>query len=197
MESESAAHKAFTALWVDHSAAVRAFAWRRCPAALVDDVVSETFVVAWRHIHEVPGDARVWLLGCARRVLHTQLRSRDRYQALHDRIASAPAGPTLCVDDQVAERTDLAKAWNRLTEADREVLALTVWEGLTSAQAARVIGCTSLAFRARLSRARHRLAAHLAGRSMPGAVRLDRGTPDRDPGVHNLDLTARTQPTFS
>jgi RNA polymerase sigma-70 factor (ECF subfamily) len=52
---------------------------------------------------------------------------------------------------------DLANAWNALTAAHQEALSLSVWEGLTGAQAARVLGISPVAFRIRLSRARRLL----------------------------------------
>ena len=154
-------HAVFTTLWVDHSPAVRAFAWRRCPSSMVDDVVAETFTVAWRHIGEVPSEARIWLLGCARRVIHTQLRSRDRYLALEQRVADSSSGTTAGVDEQAIARSVMQQAWAQLSEDDREALALSLWDGLDSAQASAVLGCTALAFRDRLSRARRRMRALL------------------------------------
>ena len=152
----------FTRLWVEHMAAVRAFAWRRCPSEMVDDVVNETFVVAWRNLAVVPEQARPWLLGCARRVIHTRLRSRDRYLALQRR-AGDEAGVQVFsgLDDQVVDRALMVRAWARLSEDDREALALTCWDGLDAAQAAQTLCCTPLAFRARVSRARRRLIALL------------------------------------
>lgn len=50
----------------------------------------------------------------------------------------------------------------RLSEDDRETLAVVAWEGLSPAQAARVAGCSARAFSKRLSRARARLTAALA-----------------------------------
>ena len=150
----------FTRLWVEHMAAVRAFAWRRCPSEMVDDVVNETFVVAWRNLAVVPEQARPWLLGCARRVIHTRLRSRDRYLALQQRAGDdAGAMVAVGVDDQVVDRQVMVRAWAQLGPDDREALALSCWDGLDAAQAAQTLGCTPMAFRARLSRARRRLAA--------------------------------------
>jgi RNA polymerase sigma-70 factor (ECF subfamily) len=48
-----------------------------------------------------------------------------------------------------------------LPERDREVLRLVAWEGLSLAEAAVVLGCSSLACRVRYHRAKTRLAARL------------------------------------
>ena len=57
----------------------------------------------------------------------------------------------------MATRVDLVRAWQRLAPADQEALTLTVFEGLTGAQAARLLGISRPAFSLRLLRARRRL----------------------------------------
>jgi DNA-directed RNA polymerase specialized sigma24 family protein len=52
-----------------------------------------------------------------------------------------------------------------LGEQDREVLRLVAWDGLSSAQAGEVLGCSAGAARHRLHRARRRLAAEMERRS--------------------------------
>ena len=47
--------------------------------------------------------------------------------------------------------------WKRLSAAEQEALALTVFDDLTSPQAALVLGITSTAYRLRLMRARRAL----------------------------------------
>jgi RNA polymerase sigma-70 factor (ECF subfamily) len=57
---------------------------------------------------------------------------------------------------------ELAVAMVKLSPQEREALLLVAWEGLDSARAARAAGCTPVAFRARLHRARRHVAAALA-----------------------------------
>jgi RNA polymerase sigma-70 factor (ECF subfamily) len=122
------------------------------------DVVAETFLVAWRRCGDMPdGDeTRLWLYGVARRVLANQQRSvrrRERLGArLRERLA-AVADPANEVSQQVTVRAALA----RLGDLDREVLRLTVWEGLEPREVAEVLGIGAAAVRTRLSRARARL----------------------------------------
>ena len=59
-----------------------------------------------------------------------------------------------------------------LGEADREVLLLTYWEGLTSDQVAAVVGATAATTRKRIQRARERLAVALRA---PGAIPVHTG----------------------
>ena len=56
----------------------------------------------------------------------------------------------------------LGRALARLTAADREVLLLAGWEGLTPAEIAVVLACSPAAARVRLHRARRRLRVLLA-----------------------------------
>ena len=61
----------------------------------------------------------------------------------------------------------------RGTEAEREALLLAAWDGLRSADAARVAGCSVRAFEVRLSRARARLnraLTNLSPRTSAGGV---------------------------
>ena len=53
-------------------------------------------------------------------------------------------------------RRRLRTALCTLSEPDRELLLLVAWEGLTSAEAAEVLGISKVATRSRLHRARHR-----------------------------------------
>ena len=90
-------------------------------------------------------------------------RAGQRQDALNVRIAACAqsldsAGRTV---DEVNIRVDLAAAWQRLTPEDQEVLALAVFEDLTSRHGAQVLGITAAAYRMRLSRARRALRRHL------------------------------------
>ena len=68
----------FNALYDAHYSAVRAYAWRRAPA-FADDVVAETFLVAWKRLEDVPADAALpWLLGVARNAHLNPVRGERR-----------------------------------------------------------------------------------------------------------------------
>ena len=145
--------------------AVAAFALRRVPtAADAEDIVSETFLVAWRRFDEAPGDLRPWLFGVARHVLRHHYRAAQRRDALSARLAGALAtlGP--------ARRSRLARRGApALSEGDRDVLTLTAWEGLSHAEAGRVLGCSAAAVAVRLHRARLRLEALRPDAATPGS----------------------------
>lgn len=160
----------FGVVYADAYDDVLRFVQRRMPAAdmgAAEDVVADAMLAAWRRVDLLPhelGDARAWIFGIARNCLLNSSRSLRRQDALGVRVAQSPGhGVTGDTADAVAAQVDLAAAWGRLTAAEQEVLALAVFEGLTSQQAAAVLGTTSGAFRLRLSRARATLRRHLEG----------------------------------
>jgi RNA polymerase sigma-70 factor (ECF subfamily) len=167
----------FRALYADSHADVLRFARRRVHPSHAEDVVSDAFLVAWRRFDEAPAriaDARAWLFGIARNCLLNTARGLGRQDALAVRIAGvappAEAGPG--EEESVAHRLDLAAAWKQLTAGEQETLALTVFDDLTSPQAARVLGITATSYRLRLLRARRALRRHLdqAGTSPEGSL---------------------------
>src|SRR5918999_2368171 len=143
----------FERIYDAHYAAVLAYALRRAPRAEADDVVAETFTVAWRRLADVPDEPRPWLYEVARRVLANRRRGDARRAALIERLRLAPA----IADDGSAELGALANAFAALPEHEREALALVSWEGLPTGDAARAAGCSDVAMRVRLHRARRRL----------------------------------------
>ena len=147
------------------------------------DVVAETFLVAWRRSRELPpdGEARLWLYGVARRVLANHHRGGARRERLGERLRLRLKA-TVAVDpgSEVPDRLTIQAALAQLGELDREVLTLTVWEGLEPRDAAAVLGLNAATVRRRLSRARLRL------RQLVGH--------DLGPPGHVLDvMTARPQ----
>jgi RNA polymerase sigma factor (sigma-70 family) len=146
----------FTRLFEENYRAVRSYALRRVPAESAADVVQETFLVAWRRSGDVPTHALPWLLGVARRIILREWRASSRRDALRTRIASEPT-PRDDGSDPPGPAAPLLAAIDRLSPNDREVLALVYWDGLTTAEAATVLGCSAPSLRVRLHRARKRL----------------------------------------
>jgi RNA polymerase sigma-70 factor, ECF subfamily len=136
---------------------------RRTEPDAVDDIVAETFTIAWRRLDDVPTgeEARLWLYGAARRVLANHERAKRRRDRLLTRLrdqATSPIHRPRTTDDDSA----LADAFARLPPADREILSLMAWEELDAGQIGRVLGCSRGAVRIRLHRARRRLVRELA-----------------------------------
>jgi RNA polymerase sigma-70 factor (ECF subfamily) len=151
------------ALFRRHYRDVAAYVRRRAEPDLVDDVVAETFLVAWRRLEDVPVDARPWLLGVARKALATQRRSRTRRGSLQDRLE---ATATLEERDLRPNELGVADALLRLSAKDREAITLVAWDGLSPSEAALVVGQSPVAFRVRLHRAKQRLRRRLEARQL-------------------------------
>jgi RNA polymerase sigma-70 factor (ECF subfamily) len=129
-----------------------------------EDAVSETFLIAWRRLDVVPTEALPWLLGVARKVIANQRRAAGRRAPNGPLVpleAVADVDPRAAVADLVADRQAFATAFAALSPADREVLALVSWDGLSAREAATVLGCKPSTFHLRLHRARRRLLKEL------------------------------------
>jgi len=146
----------FTQSWHRDGPRVAAYVRRHVRAADVPDVVSETFLQAWRRWSDVPEPPLPWLIGTARKVLGNQRRGDQRRSALHQRLirladaARSAEDAGLLATDRVAALTTLAE----LPEDQREALLLVAWDGLTPDEAAAVMGVRPGTFRVKTHRAR-------------------------------------------
>ena len=134
-----------------------------------EDLVAQALEIAWRRIDEVPaGDPLPWLYAVAHNLWRNQARKERRRLDLLARFsASLPPEAVSDSTDAGALRAALAA----LSDADQEVLRLVAWDGLSPAGLATVLGCSPVAARTRLHRARARLARRLGidpGTRRPG-----------------------------
>jgi RNA polymerase sigma-70 factor, ECF subfamily len=143
-----------------------AYAMRRTRSAEdAADVLSETYLIAWRKLEKIPpGEiARLWLFGVAANVLRRGVKRHQSSEALIQRLASEPQDS---VEIESAGREDqtaraLRAGLASLAARDREILTLTAWEGLTPREIAVVTGLPTNVIRVRLHRARSRLKRRL------------------------------------
>ena len=124
----SAEHERFVTLYERHASLVLAYARRRIGADEAEDVLAETFLVAWRRRDDVPDDALPWLYAVAGNVLRNRTRAQRRRAALSARLATESARkatevagggaqpPPELEDDSAARRADADHA--RVTAAD-------------------------------------------------------------------------------
>ncbi len=80
----------FAALWDAHASRVQAYALRRVGADAAEEIVAETFLVAWRRLAQVPGDPLPWLLVVARNTIANQRRSGYRRRVLAEELSGSP-----------------------------------------------------------------------------------------------------------
>src|SRR3954467_9363138 len=71
----------FTALYDRHYRSVLGYTLLRAGQDTAEDVTSETFLVAWRRLDDLPEPPLPWLLGVARKLLHKQYPPRPRRPA--------------------------------------------------------------------------------------------------------------------
>ncbi|MFI9485173.1 RNA polymerase sigma factor [Promicromonospora sp. NPDC052451] len=180
-------------LWRAYAWRVQAYALRHVDPHDAQEVVSETFLVAWRRLADLPGDPLPWLLVVARNVVHNQRRAARRRSAAEMELVRLERVTRAAEDTgvTVGQREAMIAALVRLAPKDREALLLTGWDGLAPADAARVAGCSVAAFKMRLSRARRRLesgADGVAGLIRPGTARTS-----STPGAGPVDDRANDQ----
>jgi RNA polymerase sigma factor (sigma-70 family) len=168
----------FAVVFRRHYSDVERYLWRRVPDLPVADLTAEVMLTAWRRWADVPKARPLpWLYGVARNVAANAVRQRGRGRRLAERLA-AYREPVVAADhaDGIAEQALVAAAFDRLGEADREILRLVEWEQLSLADVGRVLGCSVPAATMRLSRARGRLRAALTA-DAPRAHRPAAPTP--------------------
>jgi RNA polymerase sigma factor (sigma-70 family) len=117
-------------------------------AALAEDAVQEAFLAVWRQAASFDrsrGKPSTWILTLVHRRAVDLVRSQARFNALPDQLeVMAPrAVVTESTDDDVAlreARSDVQAALATLSRAEREVLDLAYWCGLTQSEIATALG---------------------------------------------------------
>lgn len=136
---------------------------RGADGPLAEEVVQDTFLAVWRKSRSYSGTGAVaaWIWGIGIRRLIDRLRQNRAMEPLsphrEDVIVSA--------EDQVllgVEFGDLAGALGRLSPELRAVVQATVLDGLTTREAARLLGIPSGTVKTRMMRARAQLREELA-----------------------------------
>ena len=156
----------FALLFDRHAWVVHRYVASRARHGDVDDVVSETFLTAFRkraRYDPVFADARPWLLGIATNVLRHHRRSEGR-RLTRLRAVSHPPVPEIDPAESVAAAVDdayeigrVARAIECLEERHRDVLLLAAGAELTYEEIARALSVPVGTVRSRLARGRHRL----------------------------------------
>jgi RNA polymerase sigma-70 factor (ECF subfamily) len=166
---------AFAELYDRHAATIHRYAARRAGSTTADDIMSETFLVAFERRESFDlerDDARPWLYGIATTLLHKHARLEarawkgmvaDGAAALnHDAIEAVGSR----IDAEVAVRT-MASAIRRMPARDRDALLLYAWGDLDYEGIAQALDIPVGTVRSRLNRARRTLRATAGRRSTP------------------------------
>ena len=151
---------------------VRRYLARRTDATTAEDVLSETLLVCWRRLDEVPAssdspvndEAVPWAIVVARNLLANAQRAERRRTRLVGKIIALDPPRSVVNDADPEDSVDVVSirvALTRLRSADAELLRLWAWDGLESPQLATVLGISPNAAAIRLHRAKVRLRAEL------------------------------------
>ncbi|MCC3280471.1 MULTISPECIES: RNA polymerase sigma factor [unclassified Arthrobacter] len=159
----------FGELYDRHAAGLYRYAARRAGEFAADDVIAETFLVAWERLESYDydhDDARPWLFGIATNLLRRHHRTEARMLK-----AAAKAGLRDSVadeSDRVAAQTDalvatglIAVALKSMPVIDRDTLLLYAWGDLTYEGIAAAMDVPIGTVRSRLNRARRTLRSAL------------------------------------
>jgi RNA polymerase sigma factor (sigma-70 family) len=149
---------------------------RRCSDPdVVADALQDCFQAAWTQAERWRGDGEVaaWLWGIAVRRLVSRLRGRrDVLLVPLDTTEHAAGTPAdVSAEEKVllgVEYGDLGAALGRLSPEMRAVVQVTVLDGLTSREAARLLGIPENTVKTRLHRAKARLREDLASTASEG-----------------------------
>jgi RNA polymerase sigma factor (sigma-70 family) len=175
---------AFAEMFCRHSGEIGRYVTRRVGPGIAEDVVAETFLVAFRRRGTYDGsrkDARPWLYGIATNVIRRH--RRDEVRALR---AFARTGVDPVIAESFADRVDgrvaaaeisgaLAPTLAGLDAGQRDVLLLVAWAELTLDQVAAVLGIPAGTARSRLNRARTKIRTALTSLERDRGKRTDHG----------------------
>lgn len=164
---------AFAELFERHARVVGAFAARRVGYDSAEDILSETFLVAFRRRRDFDtawDSAKPWLLGIASRLIRKHRGTEAvQWRAFEASMSEAETSTDGAIDE-VATRTDaaadlraLAPRIAALTARDRDTLLLYAWGDLTYEQIAVAQGIPVGTVRSRLNRVRRKLAQQGSG----------------------------------
>ena len=156
----------FAVIFNRHHKVIWRYVARLAGRHVADDLAGEVFVTAFAKrasFDPSRGEVNGWLFGIATNVLRSRLRSDLRarhafWRATRQRM-DVPDDTTM-VDEALYEAGTMravAAAMCRLSRADRELLILYAWEGLTYQQIAAALDVPTGTVRSRLARTRQRL----------------------------------------
>jgi len=142
---------AFIAIHKNSYPSVFRFVRRRVESAeIAEEIAADVFRVVWQKWDDDSQPDIPYLLTVARNLVGNAYRSRDRQQALQEKLRTTAV--ERFGDD--SENVVVQDAMARLREQDRDILQLAYWDGLGCGEIARVLNCSESAAKVRLHRAR-------------------------------------------
>ena len=133
---------------------------------LATEALQDTFLAAWRNARTFrgEGDVGAWLWGIAIRQLISRLRARRRTIPVPSHVISAISPVVRSAEDELLlsyEHGDVGTALRALSPELRAVLRATVVDGLSSREAAELLGLPQGTVKSRLRAAKAQLRRQL------------------------------------
>jgi RNA polymerase sigma-70 factor (ECF subfamily) len=134
----------FDELYARHFADIYRYVFSLCRnEAVAEDIVSETFLKAFKSIHRFQGECKleVWLCQIAKNTYYTQYQKDKRLDPLDDAVGiEVKSFEAAFINRESA--FEIHKALHDLSEPYKEVLSLRIFGELPFAQIARLFGKT-------------------------------------------------------
>ncbi|MGO4588178.1 RNA polymerase sigma factor [Paenarthrobacter sp. 2TAF44] len=142
---------AFIAIHKNSYPSVFRFVRRRVESAeIAEEIAADVFRVLWQKWDDDSQPDIPYLLAVARNLVGNAYRSRDRQEALQEKLRTTAVERFGGDSENVVVQDAMA----RLRDQDRDILQLAYWDGLGCAEIARVLNCSESAAKVRLHRAR-------------------------------------------
>jgi RNA polymerase sigma-70 factor (ECF subfamily) len=172
----------FSVIYDRYAATLYRYAHQRVGAQIAEDVVAETFLLAFRaraRYDLARLDARPWLFGILTRGLASYHRKElARYRALArstpETVVDGPADAVAARVIADSARRPLAAALATLSRGDRDVLLLVAWGQLSYDEVAAALRIPPGTVGSRLSRARRKVREALGGVDPTGETEEER-----------------------
>ncbi|REK13113.1 MAG: sigma-70 family RNA polymerase sigma factor [Actinobacteria bacterium] len=156
---------------------------RRARADEVDDLLSETLLVVWRRLDEVPTQNTLpWCYGVARNVLSNHRRSEGRRLRVVERLEAEPWRGSVGDAGGASDDPALEQALLELGEEDRELVRLWAWEQLEPREIAVVLGATANAVSLKLGRVKQKISSSLERQNREPSGHIPLGNPEQHVG---------------
>lgn len=144
----------FEAFYREHYGLVLSTATRRLGSrADAEDLAAEAFRLALEQSLAGRRITAPWLYTTVRNLVGNTYRGRERRYALERVLRNESQEAPDALHDLELETT-VKSVLEGLSPTHAEVLIMTYWDELTTAEAAALLGCTAAAYRVRLHRAR-------------------------------------------
>ena len=153
-----------------HADVVRACVWRRGSGlddavSVPEDICAEVWSIAWQRRSSAPelsevGACKAWVLQIARHVLANHIRKNVTRRGITATLRQEEL-TTASAESIVIEDENIRSIFGLLSAGEKEVMTLTIWEGLKPAEIAAVIGASSNSVSIKLHKARAMISQHL------------------------------------